>query len=170
MVGDWLKNIPPDVQRIWEQSEIKRSPAEWALRYLWDQPEISVVLSGMNEMEQVEENIQTASLAHAGNLSEKEKGLIERVKDIYHSKMKINCTSCRYCMPCPSGVNIPGCFAMYNNAHMMEDVATYKSNYNIQIKPVNRASNCVECGQCEEACPQGIPIRNMLKETVRLFE
>lgn len=168
--GRLAVNIPPDVQEIWEQSEIKRRPAEWALRYLWDQPEISVVLSGMNEMEQVEENIQTAGLAHAGNLSEKEKGLIDKVKDIYHSKMKVNCTSCRYCMPCPSGVNIPGCFAMFNNAHMMEDVATYKSNYNTQIKPENRASNCVECGRCEEACPQGIPIRDMLKETAGLFE
>lgn len=168
--GRLASNIPPDVQRIWGQSEIKRSPAEWALCYLWDQPEISVVLSGMNEMEQVEENIQTAGSTHIGNLTAEEKVLIERVKNIYHSKMKVNCTSCRYCMPCPSGVNIPGCFAMFNNAHMMEDIAAYKSNYNIQIKPVNRASNCIECGQCEEACPQGIPIRDMLKETARLFE
>lgn len=168
--GRLAANIPHDAQSIWDQSEIKRSPAEWALRFLWDHPGISVVLSGMNEMEQVKENVRIGSLAQANTLSIEEKELIERVKTIYHSRMKVNCTSCRYCMPCPAGVNIPGCFAMFNNAHMMDDVPTFKTNYNIQIGPGHKASNCLECGQCEESCPQGIPIRSMLKEVVKLFE
>lgn len=168
--GRLASNIPPDVCQIWEQSEIKRSPPEWALRFLWDHPGISVVLSGMNEMEQVKENVRIADQAHPNTLTIAEKALIDKVKAIYHSRMKVNCTACRYCMPCPSGVNIPGCFAMINNAHMMDDISTFRSNYNIQIRPTNRASNCIECGQCEELCPQGIPIREMLKETARLFE
>lgn len=168
--GRLAVNIPPDVRQIWDQSEIKRSPAEWALRFLWDDPGISVVLSGMNQMEQVEENVRIAGQIHANTLSMVEKTLIEKVGKIYHSRMKINCTSCRYCMPCPAGVNIPGCFTMFNNAHMMDDVPTFRTSYNIQIGPAHKASNCVECGKCEGLCPQGILIRDMLKETVRLFE
>lgn len=168
--GRLAANIPPDVQQLWDQSEIKRSPVEWALRFLWDQPGISVVLSGMNQMEQVEENVRVAGQTHANSLSAAEKTLIEKARRIYHSRMKVNCTSCRYCMPCPAGVNIPGCFTLFNNAHMLDDIPTNRTSYNIQIGPAQKASNCVECGQCEESCPQGIPIRDMLKETVRLFE
>jgi predicted aldo/keto reductase-like oxidoreductase len=168
--GRLAANIPPMVRQIWDQSEIKRSPAEWALRFLWDDPRISVVLSGMNQVDQVEENVRIASQTYANTLSMTEKTLIEKVKAIYHSRMKVHCTSCRYCMPCPAGVNIPGCFTMFNNAHMMDDIPTFRTTYNIQIGSNHKASNCVECGQCEESCPQGIPIRDMLKETVKLFE
>jgi predicted aldo/keto reductase-like oxidoreductase len=168
--GRLAANIPHDVSRVWEQSEIKRSPAEWALRFLWDHPEVSVVLSGMNQMEQVQENVRIAGQTQPNTLTRFEKELIEKVKTIYHSRMKINCTSCRYCMPCPAGVNIPGCFTMFNNAHMLDDIHTFRTAYHIQIGPSRKASNCIQCGLCEEACPQGIPIRGMLKETVRLFE
>jgi predicted aldo/keto reductase-like oxidoreductase len=168
--GRLAENIPADVRKIWNQSEIKRSPAEWALRFLWDDPRISVVLSGMNQMEQLEENVRVAAGTHVNSLSKVEKKLIKKVAEIYHSRMKVNCTSCRYCMPCPAGVNIPGCFTMFNNVHMMDDVSTFRRSYNIQIGPTHKASNCIECGKCEKVCPQGIPIREMLKETVRLFE
>ncbi|MDF2671845.1 MAG: Aldo/keto reductase [Clostridiales bacterium] len=167
--GRLASNIPPDVHQLWEQSEIKRSPPEWALRFLWDHPGISVVLSGMNEMEQVKENVRIAGQAHPNTLTIAEKALIDKVKAIYHSRMKVNCTACRYCMPCPAGVNIPNCFAMFNNAHMMDDIPTFQTSYNIQIGSDHNASNCIECGHCEELCPQGIPIREMLKETTRLF-
>lgn len=168
--GRLASNLPSDVSEVWNQAEVKRKPAEWALRFLWDQPEISVVLSGMNELEQVQENVRTAGQALPNTLSMEERKLIEKVAALYHSRMKVNCTSCRYCMPCPSGVNIPGCFAMLNNAYMMDDVPTFRTNYNIQIRHAHRASSCKECGRCEESCPQGIPIREILKETVRLFE
>lgn len=167
--GRLAGNIPPDIRQLWDSSEIKRSPPEWALRFLWDHPGISVVLSGMNEMEQVKENVRIGSQAHPNTLTTAEKLLIDKVKTIYHSRMKVNCTACRYCMPCPAGVNIPNCFAMFNNAHMMDDIPTFRTNYNIQIGPAHNASNCIECGQCEKLCPQGIPIREMLKETTRLF-
>jgi hypothetical protein len=168
--GRLAASVPPDVLKIWEQAEIKRSPAEWALRFLWDHPGISVVLSGMNQMEQVEENIRIAGQAQVGALSKAEKVLIEEVKKVYQARMKINCTNCRYCMPCQAGVNIPGCFTLFNNAHILEDVPTNRIFYDVHIGPSQKASNCIECGQCEEACPQGLPIRAMLKETARLFE
>lgn len=168
--GRLAANIPPDVLELWEQAEIKRSPVEWALRFLWDHPGISVVLSGMNQMEQVAENVRIAGQAQAGSLSAAEKALIGKVKTVYQARMKINCTNCHYCLPCPAGVNIPGCFTLFNNAHILEDVATNRIFYNVHIGSTQKASNCVECGQCEEACPQGIPIRAMLKETAKLFE
>jgi predicted aldo/keto reductase-like oxidoreductase len=168
--GRLAAGIPADVSRLWERAETKRSPAEWALRYLWDQPAVGVVLSGMNDWPQVEENVRIAGQAGAGNLSPAERALIAVVRAVYQAKMKINCTDCRYCLPCPAGVNIPGCFALFNNAHILDDVPTHRIFYNVSIGPAQKASNCADCGQCEQACPQGIPIRAMLKETAALFE
>ncbi len=163
-------DIPPAVRRIWDRAPIRRSPAEWALRFLWDQPEISVVLSGMNAMSQVEENIRVAGQAQPGCLTPAERALIDEVKAVYRQRMKIDCTGCRYCLPCPAGVDIPGCFALFNNAHILDDVATNRIFYKVHIGPAQKASNCTGCGRCEQACPQGLPIRPLLKETAQLFE
>ncbi len=167
--GRLAKNIPADVRKIWDGAKEKRSPAEWAFRFLFNHPAVSVVLSGMNEMEQVEENVRIAGLVGPGTLTAEEKALIGEVKAVYRKRMKIGCTQCGYCMPCPSGVNIPGCFTLFNNAHMLDDVATNRIFYDVHIGADHNASNCVECGQCEEACPQGIPIADWLKETASLF-
>lgn len=168
--GKLASNIPPAAQSVWDRAQVRRSPAEWALRYLWDYPGISVVLSGMNEMAQVAENIRIAGEARPNSLTEADRELIDEVKRIYHSIRKIDCTNCRYCMPCPSGVNIPGCFTLFNNALMLDDVPTHRIFYRMQIGADQQASNCVECGECEEACPQHIPIRAALKETAKLLE
>lgn len=168
--GRLAADIPPEVQRLWDRAETKRPPAEWALRFLWDNPAISVVLSGMTRMEHVTENLRVASETQPGSLTAAEKALIAEVRAVYQQRMKVNCTNCRYCMPCPAGVNIPGCFTLFNNAHMLDDVYANRIFYEMGLGPAAKASNCVECGQCEESCPQGIPIRAMLKETAALFE
>ncbi len=168
--GKLASNIPPAVQEVWDRARIKRSPAEWALRYLWDYPGISVVLSGMNEMAQVVENIRIAGEARANSLTADDKEFIEKAKRIYHAIKKIDCTNCRYCMPCSSAVNIPMCFTLFNNAHMLNDVVTQRIFYRTLVGPGHQASNCIECGECEDACPQHIPIRAALKEVAELLE
>jgi hypothetical protein len=168
--GKLASNIPPAAREVWDRARIKRSPAEWALRYLWDYPGISVVLSGMNEMAQAVENIRIAGESRPNSLTADDRALFEEVKGIYHAIRKIDCTGCRYCMPCPSGVNIPGCFTLFNNAHMLNDVLAQRIFYSMLIGPDHKASNCVECGECEEACPQHIPIREALNEAAELLE
>ena len=168
--GKLAANIPPAAQEVWDGAPVKRSPVEWALRYLWDYPGISVVLSGMNEMDQVVENMRIAGDVLPNSLTDAERELIDRVKTIYYGMKQIDCTNCKYCMPCPSGVNIPGCFTLYNNARMLDDVDTQRIFYRVHIGADHHASKCVECGECEEACPQHISIREALKECAALLE
>jgi predicted aldo/keto reductase-like oxidoreductase len=168
--GSLVSSVPPEVQEIWASAEVRRSPAEWGLRYLWDYPEISVVLSGMSDLAQVEENIRVADEGYPNSLAEAEKAVLARAREIYESRMRVNCTGCRYCMPCPEGVNISQNFKHLNNAAMFDDPEGARKVYRILVPPDRWASNCTECGQCEEKCPQQIPIRKMLKEVVRLFE
>lgn len=156
--------------KIWNSYSKLRTPAEWALKWLWNEPAVGVVLSGMSTMEQVEQNLKSAERAAPKSLNLKELELISQVKDMYTSKIKVGCTGCMYCMPCPNGVAIPVSFSYYNNAFMFEDVEGQKKAYNTFVKEDNRASRCVECGKCEELCPQSIPIIEKLKEVVALFE
>lgn len=163
--GGKLINVPEDVKDIFEQAEVKRTPAEWAFRWILNYPEVSVVLSGMNEIEQLSENIKIASEAEANSLTEKELELIEKAKGVFKEKIKVNCTACEYCMPCPVGVNIPRNFSCYNDYYMFG-----KSDMYNWLKPQQRASNCIECGKCEKHCPQGISIRKELKNVKEMFE
>lgn len=162
--GKLAKTPPASIQELWDNSTIKRTPAEWALRWVWNHPEVSVVLSGMNTPEQIEENLRTASEAYPLSLTSEELTLIEEVKKTYTSLSGIDCTACGYCQPCPSGVNIPGNFSLYNDARIYDDLASSRNAYNQFYAPDARASACTECGQCEEACPQGLSIRDYLKE------
>lgn len=164
--GYLVSGMPPEIQEIWDSADIQRSPVEWSLRYLWDYPEIAVVLSGMSEIKHVEDNVKFASGGLPDSLTERERELISRVKKIYMSKTRVNCTGCRYCMPCPSGVNIPENFKYLNNAEMFDNAEGEKALYS---GLEGQASNCTECGQCEEKCPQKIPVSQMLKEVVKLF-
>jgi len=165
--GGYLVSSPPEIQEIWDSAPVKRSPLEWCFRYLWNYPEISVVLSGMSEMAHVEDNISVAEKGMPDSLTEKESKLISRVKDIYKSKTRVYCTGCHYCMPCPSGVNIPECLKYLSNADMFDRRDKEKILYNgLDAK----ASNCTECSQCEQKCPQQMPIRELLKEVVDSFE
>ncbi|WZL72289.1 aldo/keto reductase [Clostridiaceae bacterium 35-E11] len=168
--GKIATNIPKDIQAVWDQATVKKSPVEWALQFLWDNPRTGIVLSGMSDMAQVVENIEIADKALPNTLTDEEKDLIEAVKKIYKSRIKVNCTNCRYCMPCPAGVDIPESFSHFNNAFMFDDMDGAKKQYHNFIKEKKRASKCVTCRKCEEVCPQHIPISDMLKEVVHTFE
>lgn len=167
--GGKLSNYPPEsVRQIWDSAEEKRTPAEWALRWIWDQREVSVVLSGMNSMSQVDENIKVAGSALPGNLSAEEKRLIEKARDRYIELTKVGCTGCRYCMPCPSGVDIPRIFSLYNEASMYNDLESCAARYR-KKEAESGASRCIRCGKCEKACPQHIKIKDQIQNAHRVL-
>jgi uncharacterized protein len=166
--GGQLAQKPPDqVAKVWAFDPQKRTPVEWALTWLWSHPEITLVLSGMSAMEQVVENVAIAG--HAGNslLSLEELAFMEKVRQAYQGLSAVPCTGCRYCMPCPNNVEIPGIFRVYNELMMYNDVRMAKMRYNggpWGVKKEQNAENCVECGHCTEACPQHIAIPDFLKQ------
>ena len=168
--GGLTQRLPEDVQAVWAKARVKRTPAEWGLRFVWNRPEVSVVLSGMSEPEQMEENVRIANHGLANSLTAKELALIQEAKAIYRARTRVNCTGCGYCLPCPHGVNIPANFLQLNNLSIYRDRGAAEFFYFHLLKEEQRASHCEECGQCEELCPQHIPIRDMLKEVVREFE
>jgi len=176
--GNLSGKVPPAVQAIWDDAETKRSPAEWGLRWIWNHPEVTVVLSGMNREDHIEENLRIAGEAHPESLSDKELQLVGRVVGQYQSLMKVGCTGCRYCMPCPSGVDIPSCFEYYNRRHVFGDKITPKVMYLVQLGGVgvgggvtaSYASLCQKCGECEENCPQHLPIPELLEDVAGEFE
>ncbi|HEX3026560.1 MAG TPA: aldo/keto reductase [Clostridia bacterium] len=162
--GGHLSANPPDqVKEIWNSAPVKRSPAEWALRWVWNHPEVSVVLSGMSNIEQVEENIRVASAAEPESMTSEELTIVGKVRDTYRGLTKISCTGCRYCMPCPFGVSIPGNFNIYNDAFVYNILESKRKEYQGR-ESSKLAANCHDCGKCEEACPQHLPIRKLLKD------
>ena len=168
--GSLVNNLPKEILDIFAEAEEKKTPAEWALRWLWNDKNVGLVLSGMSTMEQVEENVEVASKALPASLSEKELSIIDRAQEFFRSKLKVNCTKCRYCMPCPVGVNIPENFTLYNSLHLTGDVQHSSIMYNMFLSQEEKASGCVECGKCEEHCPQEIKIVDELKNVVATFE
>jgi len=168
--GNLVRVVPPDIQQIWDKADVKKAPVEWALRYLWNDSNISMVLSGMTEMEHVMENIKIASSSHANSLTDKELEIFKEVKELYQKRHLVNCTTCKYCMPCPQGVNIPVNFAHLNNLAIYKDIKTSKYQYNTFVAKSQHASNCIGCGKCEKACPQHISIINTLKEVAKTLE
>jgi hypothetical protein len=166
--GGLAARVPEEVQTVWDKAPVKRTAAEWALRFVWNRPEVSVVLSGMSELPQMEENIRIANQGLADSLTDEELALIQEAKAIYQTRTRVNCTSCGYCMPCPSGVNIPGNFLQLNNLSIYQDRDA--AEFFHILKEEQRATHCDECGQCVELCPQHIPIPERLKEVVREFE
>ena len=167
--GGKLVNIPEKAREELERSGTGYSPAELGLRWLWDQPEVTCVLSGMNSPEMVEENIRIASVAEAGSFGENDLAVVERVKQIIREKEKVSCTGCRYCMPCPKGVDIPGNFYYYNLMYMEKKKAArfeFAQSMGMRREP-GFASQCIGCGKCEQHCPQQISIREKLKEADR---
>jgi predicted aldo/keto reductase-like oxidoreductase len=168
--GGKLAVTPPkDIQVIWDQAEKKRKPAEWALQWVWNLPEVSVVLSGMSEMRHVKENVEYAENSGPNTLSKKELTLIEEAKQAYLRLGFVGCTSCRYCMPCSSGVAIPEILGLYNEYYMSNQSNEIKQKYWEQITPDTHSSNCINCGVCEEQCPQELPIRRLMKESTYMF-
>jgi predicted aldo/keto reductase-like oxidoreductase len=161
--GKLTEGIPLEVQTIWDSATQKRTAAEWALKWVWNHPQVSMALSGMTTMAQLVENIRIADEATPDSLSAEELALIEQVTQSYRKMLKVGCTSCGYCMPCPAGIHIPMNFSLYNDTFMFKDPEISVMLYNQFLAPEHRASNCAECGECEERCPQHINIMDELK-------
>lgn len=161
LLGGTLANPPPAVNQIWDKAE--KNPVEMALKWLWNKPEISVVLSGMSRMEQVEQNILFASTSGIGILADEDLELVSRVHKAYKALRPIPCTKCGYCMPCPNGVDIPRNFELYNDAVAYNDMGKARWMYNNSFPKEQRAGACVACKTCEEKCPQKITISEWMQ-------
>lgn len=172
--GGLLAKEIPGITDTWQQAPVRRSPAEWALRWVWDHEEPTVVLSGMSTPEQVQKNIAAAEGGFPGSLTGEEHALYEKVRKAFRERQVIPCTGCGYCLPCPAGISIPECFEYFNQGHMYNDKAGSTENYTLYLGGVmdgipSFASLCQECGQCEMLCPQRIPIREELKKVAKYF-
>ncbi|MGB9679781.1 MAG: aldo/keto reductase [Thermoanaerobacteraceae bacterium] len=166
--GGRLTNPPKAVADLWNLSDVKRTPADWALQWIWNQPEVSLVLSGMSTFEQVEQNIESANKSGINVLKEEELDIVNKVRNKYKELSPVACTGCNYCMPCPNGVNIPRNFELYNEAHMY---GTFESNKNDYLNLGDgKATSCIECGECESVCPQHLTIIDYLKDVAEYFE
>ena len=171
--GGKLVNLLPDsAKKIMADYSKKYTPAQWAFRWLWDQKEVTVVLSGMNTEEMVADNLQTASGVQIGELTDSDQAMLQQVVQAINAKMKVGCTGCGYCMPCPKGVDIPGTFAAYNRVYSESKFHGIKEYFMCTAfrKNVTGASNCVGCGKCEQHCPQGLPIRQHLRDAKKELE
>lgn len=170
--GRLVNFLPESAKELFERDEEKRTPAELALKWLYDQPEVTCVLSGMNSLEMVEQNVKTACESPVGCLTESDRRLIEQVKEEIAKKVKVGCTGCGYCMPCPRGVDIPGTFRCYNAMYSEGKQGGRKEYLQCTAfrKDTSSASQCISCGKCETHCPQQIPIRKELKQAAKELE
>ena len=171
-----LPTPPPAIAALWKEAKVHRTPAEWALRWIWNHPEVTVVLSGMNQETHIQENLAFANTARPNALTQEELDLVERVSQTYRTLMKTGCTGCGYCMPCPAEVMIPICFEEYNTLHMFGGLEDAKFRYAFRMsgdlidgRP-GYASQCVQCGECLDKCPQKIQIPDMLAQVAAEFE
>jgi uncharacterized protein len=167
--GGVLARETEETKKIFSTRGHARSAAEWGLRWLWNHPDITVVLSGMSTMQQVKDNLGYADKGLQSSLTTDEIAVYEEIKTYYRSRMKIPCTKCRYCMPCMAGVEIPECFSAFNDASVYSDTAGAKMSYDAYTGFGGDASQCQDCGVCENLCPQHLPIRKHLKEVSALF-
>jgi predicted aldo/keto reductase-like oxidoreductase len=166
--GGQLARPRGPVAEVWESAARKRSPAAWALLWVWNQPEVAVALSGMSTMEQVVENVALADSARPGMLGPEELAVIDRAREAYKGLVPIPCTGCKYCMPCSSGVEISSIFQMYNDAMIYEDPREARWLYG-RLKEEERADRCTRCGECTEVCPQQIDIPGWLEKAHTLL-
>jgi uncharacterized protein len=160
--GGRLARPPEKVAKIWAEAPVKRTPPEWALRWVWNHPEVTLALSGMSSMQQVVENVGYAENSQPHNLTADDLALIARVREAYLSQ-GVACTSCRYCMPCPNGVEIPRVFGLYNEAMIYGDATRGRRDYG-RLKAEQHADNCTKCEQCVEKCPQQLAIPDLLEK------
>ncbi len=161
--GGLLANPPKAVVDAYAQFKDQRSPVEWAFRYLYTMPEVKCILSGMSNWEQLVDNLNIFDLPEQPSLSDEEKALYKKVKDTYISLTKTRCTGCQYCQPCPMGVKIPDIFQRYDTS-LLHAQGSFKDGYAKIVADEHDASRCVQCGQCEAACPQHLPIIQYLQE------
>lgn len=160
--GSLVQPGPADVETLWGSAHVRRTKADWALQWLWNQPQVSLVLSGMSTMQQVTENVGSAGRSSAGTMPEGEVRFLARVRESYLRLRPFNCTGCAYCMPCPQGIKIPNLLDAYNNAQMFGTPERFRLMYG-RLPENERADACQACGECEASCPQGLPIREYMK-------
>ncbi len=171
LLGGALANPPDKIREIFSEAPIRRTPADWALRWLWDKPEIATVLSGMSTMEQVEENLESVRRAELYSLADDELALIDRVRDAYERQRVVPCTKCGYCLPCPAGVDIPFNLQLYNDALVFggNQKGLNQALY-LGLSSEAKAAACDACHACEENCPQAIPISEWMPRVRERFE
>jgi len=169
LLGGRLVDPPKDVREAMQSFPIHRSPAEWALQWLWDQPEVSLVLSGMSAMPQVEENLRSANASRIHSFTPAEHDFIVQVAEKYRARTVVPCNKCSYCMPCPNGVNIPANFDYFNYAHLFDDVAGARFRYQVFLTEAQRSASCIACGTCEDLCPQNIAIADWMPKVSALL-
>ncbi len=169
--GGLTRRPPVQIAKLWASAPQKRTLAEWGLLWVWNQPEVSLVLSGMTKMEQLVENIAIAERSGPGTLTAEELKLINQVRKAYRTRSPVSCTNCRYCMPCPHGVEIPRIFTLYSEAIMYNILPDARFRYSSPrgLKEEQRADRCEECRECIEKCPQNIPIPETLKKAHALL-
>jgi predicted aldo/keto reductase-like oxidoreductase len=171
--GRLVNSLPEAAREAFKKADAARTPAGWALDWLWNQSEVTVVLSGMSSMEQTTENIKFAGEAEAGNLSPSELAVFDEVKNIFNASCRVGCTDCGYCMPCPHGVNIPGCFAAYNTSFafsLIEGLKQYVTSSGATGHVTHTAGLCVKCRKCEKHCPQNIKISAVMEDVKARLE
>jgi hypothetical protein len=168
--GKLAVSLPPDLAALFAEANaaagVERTPADWALRYVWNDPGVSMLLSGMNASEQLVENLQVAETVLPNALSAEESALFDQARELMRARIKADCTACAYCQPCPSAVDIPKVIAALNRAAQWDDPNQWATGY---FRVSGKAAACTECGQCEEICPQGLPIRELMREALEVF-
>jgi len=162
--GRLAADLPTEVRRTLAGRRPKWSPAEWALRWVWNQSQVSTLLSGMNSMDQLRENLRAAGEGHPDSLEPEDLAALRKAEREFRKRQKVDCTACGYCLPCPSGVNIPTVFSLFNDRFVFDAPKIPMTTYNQFLPPAQRAASCTECGECEEKCPQKIEIRKALKD------
>ncbi len=173
--GSLVGKMPKEIKALYDSAPIKRSPADWAFRWIYNNPAITLILSGMNDEDHIKENIRIASESAPNSLTDQELSIIENVRDTYQKLMRVGCTGCAYCMPCPAGINIPSAFKNLNNYYMFGKPGA-KIGHMMSAGAVTDdwdfhwTSSCIDCGKCEEACPQDIPVRQVFKDVQKSLE
>ena len=170
--GRLVKNLPHDAKKLMDNHPVSRTPAQWAFQWLWDQKEVTCVLSGMNSLEMVRENVASADAAQPGTMTQEDRALLAQVVKAINANMKVGCTGCRYCMPCPRGVDIPGTFAAWNVKAAEGSFNALREYCMITLvrKDYTGPANCIGCGKCEQHCPQHIEIRKELQKARKDLE
>jgi uncharacterized protein len=167
--GQLAKEPPAEVRDLWAAAPVRRSPAEWALQWVWSLPEVSLVLSGMSTLQQVKENLEYAERSRTGLLDEEELALVDSVRDAYRERLAVGCTGCKYCQPCPNGIDIPRILEFYNDARMYDDADHQAFLYSMFIEADKRVDACSECGECEVRCPQTLAVMEWLQRSHELL-
>jgi uncharacterized protein len=167
-------NPPTEIQQEWKKATTKRSAADWALQWIWNQPEVALALSGMNSLQQLKENLKSANQSGINTLTKQDVAILTKSKELFLKQGFIGCTKCRYCSKCPQNIDIPATLAFLNQYHAKrrepDAQEKTKQKYTQTVPPKKRASNCLQCGQCETVCPQHLPVRRLLAEAASSLE